>query len=116
MDGKLIPDGLATHSPWYVNAFENVTTVQFDHRLVAYVVVALALMHLVTLLRSADDERVVRSAGILTACLFAQMLIGIWTLLTGVPLALGLAHQGGAAIVIAAATLHLYRITRAAAP
>jgi cytochrome c oxidase assembly protein subunit 15 len=116
MDGKLVPDGLAAHSPWYLNVFENVTTVQFDHRLVAYVVVALALLHLVTLVRSADDERVVRSAGLLTACIIAQMLIGIWTLLMGVPLALGLAHQGGAAIVVAAATLHLYRVTRAAAP
>jgi cytochrome c oxidase assembly protein subunit 15 len=44
------------------------------------------------------------------------MLIGIWTLVAGVPLALGLAHQAGAAIVIAAATLHLYAITRAASP
>jgi cytochrome c oxidase assembly protein subunit 15 len=42
------------------------------------------------------------------------MMIGIWTLLWGVPLALGLAHQAGAAIVIAAATLHLNTITHAA--
>jgi heme a synthase len=41
------------------------------------------------------------------------MLIGIWTLLAGVPLALGLAHQAGAAVVVAAATLHLHAITRA---
>jgi cytochrome c oxidase assembly protein subunit 15 len=42
------------------------------------------------------------------------MMIGIWTLLWGVPLALGLAHQAGAAIVVAAATLHLNTITHAA--
>ena len=42
MDGKLVPDGLMLQSPWYVNFFENVTTVQFDHRLMAYVVVGLA--------------------------------------------------------------------------
>jgi cytochrome c oxidase assembly protein subunit 15 len=41
------------------------------------------------------------------------MGIGIWTLVSGVPLALGLAHQAGAAVVIAAATLHLHTITRA---
>jgi heme a synthase len=116
MDGKLVPDGLAAHTPWYLNLFENVTTVQFDHRLGAYVVVLLALAHLVSLIRSADDERIVGSAGLLTACLLAQMLIGIWTLIAGVPLSLGLAHQAGAAVVIAAATLHLYAITRAAAP
>jgi heme a synthase len=116
MDGKLVPDGLSSQSPWYLNFFENVTTVQFDHRVTGYAVVALALVHLVALIRSADDERIVGSAGLLTACVLTQMLIGIWTLVSGVPLGLGLAHQAGAAVVIAAATLHLHTIMRAAAP
>lgn len=115
MDGKVIPDGLLTHQPWYVNFFENVTTVQFDHRMTAYAVVILALVHLWTLVRSADDEHVIRSAALVAACVVLQMIIGIWTLVAGVPLTLGLAHQGGAAIVIAAATLHLNTIRRAAA-
>lgn len=115
MDGKVIPSGLATLSPWYLNFFENVTTVQFDHRLVAYCIVGLALWHVTALARTADDERVVGSAGLLSACVLGQMMIGIWTLVSGVPLLLGLAHQAGAAIVIAAATLHLHVITRAAA-
>jgi cytochrome c oxidase assembly protein subunit 15 len=116
MDGKLVPDGLLLHAPWYLNFFENVTTAQFDHRLVAYVVVVVAALHLISLLRSADDERIVRSAALVAACIFGQALIGIWTLVSGVPLPLGLAHQAGAAIVIAAATLHLHTITRADAP
>jgi cytochrome c oxidase assembly protein subunit 15 len=82
----------------------------------AYAVVTLALLHLIALIRSADDERIVGSAGLLAGCVLAQMLIGIWTLISGVPLGLGLAHQAGAAVVIAAATLHLHAITRAAAP
>ncbi len=116
MDGNVIPNGLGTLSPWYLNFFENVTTVQFDHRVMAYAVVLVAAVHFFSVMRSADDERVVGSAGLIFACLIAQMLVGIWTLLWGVPLWLGLAHQGGAAIVIAAATLHLHTITRAAAP
>ena len=115
MDGKLLPDGLLSHAPWYTNFFENVTTVQFDHRMTAYAVFVLALVHLVSVIRTADDERVVGSAGLLALCVLAQMLIGIWTLISGVPLALGLAHQGGAAIVVAVATLHLHAIRRAAA-
>jgi len=116
MDGRVIPSGLLIQSPWYLNFFENVTTVQFDHRVTAYAVVILALVHLVSLIRSADDERVVGSAGLLAGAVLVQMLIGIWTLLWGVPLELGLLHQGGAAIVIAAATLHLNTIRRASAP
>lgn len=116
MDGKLVPGGIFAQSPWYLNFFENVATVQFDHRMTAYIVVALSLVHLWSLIRSADDEHVVRSAGLLAASLVGQMSIGIWTLVSGVPLPLGLAHQAGAAIVVAAATLHLNTITRAVAP
>lgn len=115
MDGTLIPSGLGTLEPWYVNFFENVTTVQFDHRVIAYTIAALAVWHVTALVRTADDERLVGSAGLLAAAALAQMGLGIWTLVTGVPLALGLAHQGGAVIVIAAATLHLHEMTRAAA-
>jgi cytochrome c oxidase assembly protein subunit 15 len=114
MDGNFIPTGLGTLSPWYINFFENITTVQFDHRMLAYVLVALVLWQTIGLARSGSDERAVGSAGLLAAVVLAQMGIGIWTLLKGVPLALGLLHQGGAAVVIAAATLHLHVMTRAA--
>jgi cytochrome c oxidase assembly protein subunit 15 len=114
MDGRLIPAGLGTLSPWYVNFFENVTTVQFDHRVMAYVVTALALWHAISLARAGSDERAVGSAGLLAAAILAQMGLGIWTLLEAVPLPLGLAHQAGAALVVATATLHLHVATRAA--
>ena len=114
MDGNFIPTGLGTLSPWYINFFENITTVQFDHRMLAYVLVVLVLWQTVGLARAGIDERAVGSAGLLAAVVLAQMGIGIWTLLKGVPLALGLLHQGGAAVVVAAATLHLHVMTRAA--
>ena len=114
MDGRLVPNGLGQLAPWYLNFFENVTTVQFDHRVLAYLVVALALWQVAALARSADDERLIGSAGLLAAALLAQMGIGIATRVLGVPMALGLAHQAGAAIVIAAAAFHLHGITRAA--
>jgi cytochrome c oxidase assembly protein subunit 15 len=114
MDGKLVPDGLATLSPWYLNFFENVTTVQFNHRVMAYAVAALAIVNTVALARSSASERAIGSAGLVAVAVLVQMGIGIWTLLMGVPLGLGLAHQAGAAIVVAAATLHLHVTTRAA--
>jgi len=113
MDGRLVPQGLGTLTPWYLNLFENVTTVQFDHRVVAYALVALALLHVTALARTREDERLVGSAALLAAALLVQMGLGIWTLLSGVVLALGLAHQAGAALVVSAATLHLHEMTRA---
>jgi cytochrome c oxidase assembly protein subunit 15 len=40
-------------------------------------------------------------------------VLGIWTLLAHVPLALGLAHQAGAMVVFAVAVWHLHRVCRA---
>lgn len=114
MDGKLIPSGLGSISPWYLNFFENITTVQFNHRVMAYSLAVLALWHLLALARTADDERIVRSAALLTFAVLAQMAFGIWMLLAHVPLWHGLVHQGGAALVVAACVLHLHRMTRSA--
>jgi len=115
MDGKFIPNGLGTLSPWWLNIFENITTIQFNHRMVAYLLALVAVIQLVWTMKSADDESLVRSAGLLTLAVFAQAGLGIWTLLEVVPLWLGLAHQAGAAIVLILAVWHAYNVTRAAA-
>lgn len=118
MDGHLIPPGLLAMQPWTLNFTENVATIQFNHRMVAYVLLALAIWHTVTLVRSQDDERVVRSAVVLLVTLLLQAALGIATLLTAegaIPIGLGLAHQGWGAIVFAVAIWHLYRITKSPA-
>lgn len=117
MDGRLIPDGLFTLSPVALNFVENITTVQFDHRMVAYVVVLLALAN-AFMFAGVDDERVATSAAALSAATLLQMGLGIWTLLAAegaIPIGLGLAHQGGAAIVLIVAVWHLHRVLRSPA-
>jgi cytochrome c oxidase assembly protein subunit 15 len=114
MDGALIPAGLGAMSPWYLNIFENVLTVQFNHRMVAYAVAALALWHVVSILRSpAGSGKIRLSAAVLGLGILAQIGLGIWTLLAQVPLHLGLAHQAGAAVVFSLAVWHLHRIVDA---
>jgi cytochrome c oxidase assembly protein subunit 15 len=108
MDGALVPDGLGALSPWYLNIFENVTTVQFNHRLMAYAVTLLALGQAWALRRTAISG----TAAMLAAAVLCQAMLGIWTLLEGVPLWLGLAHQAGAAIVLGLAVRHLHGAVR----
>jgi heme a synthase len=110
MDGRLIPNGLGTLSPWYLNLFENITAVQFNHRLIAYVVTGVVLWHGLSLIRTADDERLRQSAGLLIAAVLAQVVLGIWTLLAVVPVWLGIIHQSGAAILFGLAVRHLYLV------
>ncbi len=112
MDGRLVPSGLVSMTPWWINPFENITMVQFNHRIMAYVVTALAVWHTVALWRTADDDRVITTAALLLVAILAQAALGIWTLLAVVPVSLGVAHQVGAAVVFAIAVWHLRRMLR----
>lgn len=111
MDGRFIPDGVMALLPAWRNPFENLGLVQFDHRLIAYALLVLAVWHAIALWRTADDERVVRSSGLLAAALLVQLALGVWTVLMAVPLHLGLAHQAGAFVVLALALWHRHRMT-----
>lgn len=113
MDGRLIPDGLLTLAPWYLNATENITAIQFNHRTVAYVLLAISLWHALALTRSGGGGEVTRSGAVLAAAVVAQATIGIATLLLAqgaIPIGWGLAHQGGGAVVWAIAVWHLHRV------
>jgi len=48
------------------------------------------------------------SAWALLGLVAFQMVLGVWTLLNAVPMHLGLLHQGGALLVLAAAVLQLH--------
>lgn len=111
MNGELIPSGLFALEPWYKNFFEDITTVQFNHRIVAYVVLAFAALNLALLYRAKAAARITTSAALVLAAIVAQAAIGIVTLINVVPLGLGLAHQGGAAIVFALAIRHWWLTT-----
>ncbi|MBS0242297.1 MAG: COX15/CtaA family protein [Proteobacteria bacterium] len=110
MDGHIVPSGLGAVQPWWLNLFENVATVQFDHRVLAYVVVALGLWQAIDLGRSAEDRGVRLSAIVLALALVAQMMLGIWTLLAWVPVSLGVAHQAGAIAVLALTVYQLFTL------
>ena len=111
MDGNLIPSGLLEKSPWYLNVTENLTTIQFNHRAMAYILVALAAIQACTIALQTDNTRVIASARVLAALMLAQATLGIWTLLAvdgAIPIHLGIAHQTVAAVVFAVAVWHLH--------
>ncbi len=109
IDGALIPaaDRLFFETPWWRNFFDNVLTVQFSHRMVAYLLWAVALWHLIDVLAARATASLGRGAVALFAAVTAQAALGIWTLLEGVPLGPALLHQGGAIIVLTVALVHL---------
>jgi len=111
IDGSFIPrtaDLFFAHPLWR-NFFENTLTVQFDHRMVAYGLCALALIHAVYARRHGRDKRLATGAGFVAVAVLAQAGIGIMTLIRGVPIELALLHQAVALAVLTAATLHAAR-------
>jgi heme a synthase len=107
MDGAIVPQGLFVQAPAWINLFENPKTVQFVHRLGAYVLFATALLHMLQCLRAAPHSTHARRSVLLFALVSLQATIGIVTLVTQVPLHAGLTHQGMALIVLAFAVAHL---------
>lgn len=112
MGDTFVPTGLAAMEPFWRNLFENATTVQFNHRTLGIVVATLVLAHMVIVVRHADDGRVRQTAIVLGLLVTAQFALGVWTLVAGVPLALGLGHQLLAAVLLCAAVWHAHGLLR----
>jgi cytochrome c oxidase assembly protein subunit 15 len=111
IDGSFIPSAasLFFDQPLWRNFFENALTVQFDHRMVAYGLCLLALVHAVDVHRYARGEPLATGAGFVAVTLLVQAGIGIMTLTRGVPIETALLHQAMALIVLTGATLHAAR-------
>ena len=98
MDGRLVPKGMSILEPSWLNAIENVTAIQFNHRIGAYVLAAAILAYAVAVRRAPPLVR--GRALLLTGLVLAQTMLGIATLVQAVPIGLAVAHQGTALILL----------------
>jgi cytochrome c oxidase assembly protein subunit 15 len=107
MDGRVVPEGYFAAQPSLADLFERVEAVQFNHRAMAFVVVAIAALFVVRALRSGHRLE----AGLIGGTVGLQFVLGIAALVTAVPLWLGLAHQAGALLILAAGVFALYGLS-----
>ena len=109
MDGAVVPEGLLIMQPVWRNFFENVMTVQFMHRMGAYLLLAVVAMHVFASFRQAPKSTHARRAAVLLALVLVQASIGITTLLLAegvIPIGWGLMHQAGGLVVLGFAVAH----------
>jgi cytochrome c oxidase assembly protein subunit 15 len=106
MEGKLIPGDLWPQTPWWTNLYDDAASAQFQHRVLAYVIVVLALWHVVAAARWLPRSRLVQRAAVVAGLALAQAAIGIVTLIFVVPIAAGLLHQAFAMILFGMAMVH----------
>jgi cytochrome c oxidase assembly protein subunit 15 len=112
IDGAFIPSSarLFFEEPWWRNLFDNTLTVQFEHRMTAYALLILAVLHAVDAVRSRAGTAVIGGAWWLVAAIVLQAVLGILTLLHQVPIDLALAHQAVAIVVLSLAVLQTERL------
>ena len=107
MDGRLIPNGLLELSPLWKNFFENIVTVQFDHRALAtllFIIIPIFWFKVGKVSTGSGLQTLVRlGSHLLLAALALQITLGISTLLLVVPVVLAATHQAGAILLLTTA-------------
>ncbi len=101
MNGHIIPPEILMIDPWYLNFFNNMATVQFDHRLGAWLLAFLVPWFVHQVHRDSRQPQAKFAAKLLLLAVAGQISLGIATVINAVPVALGAAHQGGAMVVFA---------------
>jgi cytochrome c oxidase assembly protein subunit 15 len=102
MNGHVIPPEYLALEPWYRNLFNNMAAVQFNHRLIAWLLAILVTIFWLMSRGVRLTPRARRACNALALVLALQITLGISTLLLVVPLTLAAAHQAGAMILFAA--------------
>lgn len=103
MEGRLIPEGMYSMQPFWVNWLENVTTIQFNHRLLAYILFFTLPVWALAIRRNGQTSSSRNAGHVLIIVLLLQVSLGIATLLLRVPPTLGVLHQGGAIVLFTVA-------------
>ena len=99
MGNSFIPPGLYSSS---LAMFEDITTIQFNHRMFAYLLFILISIFSWLVYRSRVSAEASRGVIVLMLVLLAQVILGISTLLLHVPVVVAVAHQGVAILTFTA--------------
>lgn len=111
MGSGLVPSEYGQLTPYWRNLFENPAAVQFNHRVIATLTFALAVWVWFRARRSVN-ARLLRATRLVLGAALLQVSLGIATLVSGVPVGLGVAHQAGAVLLFTASLLALHAAGR----
>jgi cytochrome c oxidase assembly protein subunit 15 len=110
MNGHWVPPEIMMLEPWYLNFFNNMATVQFNHRLIAWMLAFLVPLFWLRARRLPLNPAAQWACDALLITLVLQISLGIATLLLVVPVTLAAAHQGGALLLFTTALLASHRL------
>lgn len=111
-EGQFMHHTVYIFEPFYLNLIENPSGLQFVHRTIAYLVV----IAMVTIwwqgkrLVLRTDQSIGLNA--IIPLVLLQFILGVFTIVYGVPIWLGVAHQIGAFLLLSAMTFVLHRFSK----
>ena len=107
-----IPPGLMALEPAWRNLFDNLTTVQFDHRVLAITTFVLIAIYWLRARRAELPGPARNGANALLVTAVLQLLLGVFTVIYAVPTALATGHQANALLLLTAALYLLHALGR----
>lgn len=112
MGQSFLPPGLYGTQPFWMAALEDIGTIQFNHRMLAYLLCCLILVFAWLALRAGVAGGLRNGVLLMVVVLVLQVSLGISTLLYLVPVPLAAAHQGGAILLFTTALFVSHRMAR----
>jgi cytochrome c oxidase assembly protein subunit 15 len=109
MDGEWIPSGICAMSPLWKNVFENLLTVQFIHRIIAILIVVLIAVLFFKTRKNHMNSLQKNALTFLIVAVTVQFLLGVFTLIYSVPVALAVVHQVGAFFLFSSVLIVLFQ-------
>jgi cytochrome c oxidase assembly protein subunit 15 len=107
-----IPHGLMALEPFWRNLFENMVTVQFDHRLLALTTFTLIVVYWFRARAVTLPARARPAVNALLHTAGLQVVLGVTTVLMAVPVFLGAAHQAVAMLLFTVALYLVHALRR----
>ncbi|GAA4897171.1 COX15/CtaA family protein [Flaviramulus aquimarinus] len=112
-EGKFMHDTVyIEQNPIFKNFIEGKSGVQFIHRILAYLVVALILLIYAKAKKLSLTTYQFKGINFLLVMVGIQFLLGVFTILLQVPVWLGVAHQIGAFFLLSGMTFTLHRFSK----
>lgn len=113
MGDTWFPDGLMALDPGWRNAFDNIATVQFNHRWLATITFLIIVAYWFTARKTNLPKRARPAVNALLHTVTLQVILGISTLLLAVPVVLGAAHQAVAMLLFTVLLYLVHALRRA---
>ncbi len=112
-DGQLFHESIVLEkNSWFLRFTEGKSGVQFIHRTIAYIVVGIIVFLFFKSKKYTLLKQQQNGINTLVFIVFLQSALGVFTLLYGVPMWLGLIHQITAFVLLATMTYTLHRLSK----